>query len=182
LLVPILLGNTETLYLYGLLERTTTMRQLMILALSLGLLSLPAMAQDFPKAEIFGGYQYTHFEPGLNANGWNASLTGNVDRWLGIAADFSGAYKSGGHVHTYMFGPVVSARSDKVTPFAHALFGGASGGGTTAFAMAFGGGADVKVADKVAFRLIQADWLVLRSEGFTSKKNVRVSTGLVFRF
>ena len=158
------------------------MRQLMILALSLGLLSLPAVAQDFPKAEIFGGYQYTHFEPSVDANGWNASLTGNVNRWFGVAADFSGAYKSGDHVHTYMFGPVFSARTDKVTPFAHALFGGASGGGTNAFAMAFGGGADVKVADKVAFRLIQADWLGLRSEGFTSKKNARISTGLVFRF
>jgi hypothetical protein len=160
-------------------ERINTMRQLMILALSLGLLSLPAMAQDFPKAEIFGGYQYTHLEPSIDANGWNASLTGNVDRWFGITADFSGAYKSAGHFHTYMFGPVFSARTDKVTPFAHALFGGASGG---TFAMAFGGGADVKMADKVAFRLVQADWLVLRSEGFTSKKNVRVSTGLVFRF
>ena len=154
------------------------MRQLMILALSLGLLSLPVMAQNFPKAEIFGGYQFTRFEPGVNANGWNASLTGNVNRWFGVAADFSGTYKSGEHLHTYMFGPVFSARSDKVTPFAHALFGGAS----TSFAMAFGGGVDVKVADKVALRLIQGDWLVLRSEGFTSKKNARISTGIVFRF
>lgn len=155
------------------------MRQLVILALSLGLLSVPVMAQNFPKTEIFGGYQFTHFEPGVNANGWNASLTGNVNRWFGVAADFSGAYKSGEHVHTYMFGPVFSARSDKVTPFAHALFGGA---GTNAFAMAFGGGVDVKMADKVALRLIQGDWLVLRSEGFTSKKNARISTGIVFRF
>lgn len=118
----------------------------------------------------------------MDANGWNASLTGNVNQWFGVAADFSGAYKSGEHVHTYMFGPVLSARSDKVTPFAHVLFGGASGGGTNAFAMAFGGGVDVKVADKVAFRLIQGDWLVFRSEGVTSKKNARISTGLVFRF
>jgi hypothetical protein len=158
------------------------MRQIMILAVFVGLISLPVMAQDFPKAEIFGGYQYTHFEGGVDANGWNASLTGNFNRWFGVAADFSGAYKFGDHVHTYMFGPVISAHSDKVTPFAHALFGGASGGGTTAFAMAFGGGVDVKEAPKVAFRLIQGDWLVFRSEGYTSKKNVRISTGIVFRF
>jgi opacity protein-like surface antigen len=158
------------------------MRQFLILMLSFGLLSLPVVAQDFPKAEIFGGYQYTHFEGSVNANGWNASLTGNVNHWFGVAADFSGAYKAGDHVHTYMFGPVFSARSDKVTPFAHALFGGASGGGTNAFAMAFGGGVDVKVAEKVAFRLIQGDWLLFRSEGFTSKKNARISTGIVFRF
>lgn len=157
------------------------MRQLMSLALFLGLLSLPVVAQDFPKAEVFGGYQFTHFEGDVNANGWNASLTGNVNRWFGVAADFSGAYKSGQHVHTYMFGPVFSARSDKMTPFAHALFGGASDG-TTAFAMAFGGGVDMKVTDRVAFRLIQGDWLVTRAEGFTSKKNARISTGIVFRF
>jgi hypothetical protein len=40
----------------------------------------------------------------------------------------------------------------------------------------------VKVADKVAFRMIQGDWLVLRSGGYTSKKNARISTGIVFRF
>ena len=157
------------------------MRSSIIFALFSCLLSLPIPAQDFPKAEIFGGYQFTHLES-VNANGWNASLTGNINRWFGVAADFSGAYKSGEHVHTYMFGPVFSARSDEVTPFAHALFGGASGGGTNAFAMAFGGGVDVKVADKVAFRLVQGDWLVLRSEGFTSKKNARISTGIVLHF
>ncbi len=163
------------------------MRNLMIIALFLSLLTLPAVAQplsvrDVPKAEVFGGYQYTHFEGSVEANGWNASVAGNISRWFGVAADFSGAYKSGERVHTYMFGPVFSARSDKVTPFAHALFGGASGGGTNAFAMAFGGGVDVKVADRVAFRVIQGDWLVFRSEGYTSKKNARVSTGIVFRF
>jgi hypothetical protein len=31
-------------------------------------------------------------------------------------------------------------------------------------------------------RAIQADWLVARFSGFTDKKNVRVSTGLVLRF
>jgi len=159
------------------------MRHIIIfLTLLLASLALPLAAQDFPKAEIFGGYQYTHFEGGVNANGWNAALAGNFNRWFGVAADFSGAYNSGQHVHTYMFGPVFSARSDTVTPFAHALFGGASGGGTTAFAMAFGGGVDVKVVDKVAVRLIQGDWLMFRSEGVTAKKNARISTGIVFRF
>jgi hypothetical protein len=57
----------------------------------------------------------------VNANGRNGSLKGNFNRWVGLAADFSGAYKNGQHVNTYMFGPVFSAHSDKMTPFAHCL-------------------------------------------------------------
>lgn len=53
-----------------------------VVAVSIG------VAQAAPRAEIFGGYQYTHFDGGPNANGWNASLTGNVNSWFGITADF----------------------------------------------------------------------------------------------
>jgi hypothetical protein len=69
-----------------------------IIAVSL-LFSLIAVAQEAPKAELFGGYQYTRLNPngagtGFNFNGWNASLTGNANRWLGVTGDFSGIYKS----------------------------------------------------------------------------------------
>jgi len=151
-----------------------------------GLFCLPAVAQDHPKVELFGGYQYTHLEPSLNAHGWNASITGNMNHWFGLAADFSGAYKSGFKFHTYMFGPVIAARqSERVTPFVHALFGGAhasNGVSFNGFSMALGGGLDVKVNNNVAVRFVQADWLLTRFEGITDKKNVRVSTGIVFRF
>jgi len=149
--------------------------------------SLPVAAQDHPRAEFFGGYQFTHLQPDINANGWNASIAGNVNSWFGVAADFSGAYKNGGKLHTVMAGPVFSIRkSDKITPFAHVLVGGswASGGGitTNAFTTAVGGGLDVKVNQHVAVRLVQADWLLFHSEGETVKKNARVSAGIVFRF
>jgi hypothetical protein len=48
--------------------------------------------------------------------------------------------------------------------------------------MAFGGGLDVNAGNHLAWRMVQADWLLFRSGGETDKKNVRVSTGLVFRF
>jgi hypothetical protein len=89
-------------------------------------------------------------------------------------------------MYTYMVGPTLSARTERVTPFVHALFGGASAGGegetANAFAMAFGGGLDVNAGNHLAWRMVQADWLLFRSGGETDKKNVRVSTGLVFRF
>ena len=155
------------------------MKAFLSLVVCVGLLSFPLMAQDseddYPKAEVFGGYQYTYVggrgsvSPSLN--GWNASLTGNFNSWFGLAADFSGAYKTISgvpvRVYTYSGGPVVSLNSrGKVNPFVHALFGGthasASLGGlgpndANGFTMMIGGGADFKLSKVLAVRLIQAD-------------------------
>ena len=161
------------------------MRKFMALGLLMGLLLFVGMAQAEPRAEVFGGYQYTHLDPSTNANGWNAALTGNFNQWLGVTADFSGAYESGFKFHTYTFGPVVSAHLPIAKPFVHALFGGAtaSGGGTssTGFDMMLGGGLDVGHGS-LAWRVVQADWMITRFSGFTDKKNTRVSTGIVLRF
>jgi len=161
------------------------MRKFMALGLLMGLLLFVGMAQAEPRAEVFGGYQYTHLDPSTNANGWNAALTGNFNQWLGVTADFSGAYESGFKFHTYTFGPVVSAHLPIAKPFVHALFGGAtaSGGGTssTGFDMMLGGGLDVGHGS-LAWRVVQADWMITRFSGFTDKKNSRVSTGIVLRF
>ena len=35
-------------------------------------------ANAAPKAEVFGGYQFTHFDGGPNMNGWNGALTGQL--------------------------------------------------------------------------------------------------------
>jgi hypothetical protein len=42
--------------------------------------SVPTFAQ---KVELFGGAQYEHLQPGDNAVGWNASLTGNFKTHTG---------------------------------------------------------------------------------------------------
>lgn len=175
------------------------MRKTVFLIALLALFPLIAMAQDTPKAEIFGGYQYTRItlgNSGFNFNGWNASATGNFNKYFGVAADFSGAYKSESGVslkiHSYTFGPVVSLnREGTVNPFVHALFGGAhanfsaTGLGSASengFAMMMGGGVDAKIAPRIAVRVVQADWVYYRFSGVGESKNVRISTGLVFRF
>jgi hypothetical protein len=179
------------------------MQRFFVLVVFLGLLSLPLMAQDYPKALVFGGYQYLHLGGSgtdINANGWNASLTGNFNSWFGVAADFSGAYKTinvaganvDAKVYSYTGGPVVSLNSaGKVNPFVHALFGGAhlsgsvsglGSGSTNGFTMMFGGGADVKLNQILAVRLVQADWVYYRFSGNSESHNVRVSTGIVLRF
>ncbi len=147
------------------------------------LLPLPMFAQ---KAEIFGGYQLTHFDGGTNSNGWNAALTGNFLPFFGVTADFSGVYNSGTHFYSYTFGPEVHARAFGVKPFAHALFGGStfSSGGvnSTGFTTYLGGGVDVKILPFVSARLTQVDWMTTRFSGVTNKNNVRISAGLVLRF
>jgi outer membrane protein with beta-barrel domain len=174
------------------------MRKFMV-ALLMGMFCLGASAQEIgsvaPKAEIFGGYQYTKFDGGLNANGWNTSVAGNLNNWFGVAGDFSGSYKSqnGGNFnnYTYTFGPVVSLRRNPTfTPFAHFLAGkfhdSVSAAGVSAsdggFAMMFGGGVDVKATQHIALRAIQFDWLSLHSNGASDNNNMRISTGLLVRY
>ena len=111
-----------------------------------------------------------------------------------------------GRVFTYMIGPRLSYRNPRITPFAQALFGVAHAGAVSisgcagssvciplpsenAFAMVVGGGFDVNVHRRLAIRLIQADYFMTRFKdpssptGQSGKRNdVRLSTGLVFRF
>jgi opacity protein-like surface antigen len=198
-----------------------------------GLLSvaaIPAMAQssDYPRAEFGGGYSYIRANinstdatipppntasANFDLHGGRGEVVGNVNRTLGIVGDFGG-YKVTGlpsgvsaTLFTYMFGPRLSYREhEKVTPFVHALFGGAhvsgSASGTltsgfefagseNAFAMALGGGIDVKATNHVAIRLIQAEYLMTRfktsinSAGNSvanNQNNLRIGVGLQFRF
>lgn len=174
----------------------TLVRNFIAFALLFGMFSLTAAAQESaPKGEFFGGYQYTKYDGGTNANGWDTAVTGNVNRWLGVTADFSGAYNSTNgvsfHDYLYTFGPVVSLRSSKAfTPYAHFLAGGShasfSGlgfsGSDSGFAMMFGGGVDIAATRHVAIRALQLDWLSLRSNGVSDNNNLRLTTGLVFRY
>jgi len=158
------------------------------------------VAQDNSKADIFGGYQFTHLALGhdvtghVNLNGWNASLSGYFNRYLGISVDFSGVYGSPFEVSTkiypYLAGPIVRFPvSAKLTPFAHLLFGGAHinasaqglGGSDNSFAWALGGGLDVNVSRRFDVRLAQVDWLRTQFVDST-QSNVRCSGGIVFKF
>ncbi len=156
-----------------------------------------AMAQETPKAEIFGGYSYTRdVTDDQNFQGGTGSIAFNANNWLGLVGDFAG-YKATGlpsgvsaNLFTYTFGPRLSYRkNEKATPFAHVLFGGARASASVtglgsasrnAFAMAFGGGFDVKASPQLAIRLIQADYALTRFSS-TTQNNIRISAGIVFR-
>jgi hypothetical protein len=172
-------------------------RKFMVVACILGLFAASAMAAEsdsYPKAELFGGYQYSHLEGGVNANGFDFTVNGNFNNYFGIAADFGSAYTTQSGVsisnYTYTFGPVLSLRANKgYTPFVHALIGGdhasasfaGATGSSNGFAMLAGGGVDFNFNRHLAFRG-GADWMMIHSNGSTSGKNLRMLTGIVFRY
>jgi Outer membrane protein beta-barrel domain len=175
------------------------MKKLLLLIALLMFVAAPLLAQEeFPRAQVFGGYSYVSFDTsGLtsrqNFNGWNGQATFNLNRWFGLTGDFGGYYgdisKASLHDYSYLFGPTVTFRAEHVAPFVHALFGGShiggSGFGTSgsdnAFAMAVGGGLDLSFQSGFGIRLAQADWY-RTSHLNETQNNVRVSTGVFFNF
>ena len=147
-------------------------------------------------------------------NGWNFSAAVNANRWIGVVADFGGYYGpvtkgktfkpancvlctsdfSGilHNMYTFTAGPQLSIRQDRVTGFAHALFGGAhiredlvifnsisDRISSTNFAFLVGGGVEIALSHRFAVR-IQPDYLKTEILG-RKQNNFRASTGLVFR-
>ena len=51
----------------------------------------------------------------------------------------------------------------------------------TGFSMALGGGLDLTAADRFSYRLIQADYYLIRADRF-KHEGVRLSAGILFRF
>jgi hypothetical protein len=176
-----------------------------LLAMLLVWLSVSVQAQETPKLELFGGYSYLRADDvsaGANMHGWNGSVTGNTNGWFGVTIDFSGHYRkiddlpeTRAQVNTYLMavGPRFSYRSGgRVTPFAHLLAGvGRSGyqaetiagrfdGVHYSYLLVAGGGVDLKLGDRLAYRLIQSDYVLTHFAG-RFEHQVRLSTGLVLR-
>ncbi len=170
---------------------------LLLAILTLGSL-LATAQQSASKFDVFGGYSYFNGSTSgvtsrYSLNGWNGQATYNFTPWLGATADFGGYYGSpfslSAHDTSFLFGPTVSLRTAHFTPYVHALFGvdnakvSLLGGSVsdTGFAMAVGGGLDIPVKGRLSVRAAQVDWL--RETHFSAaQNNLRISTGLVFRF
>ena len=147
--------------------------------------------------------------------GWQGAANYNLTHHLGIVADFGGQYKTvGGLVplnsYQFLFGPRMAFRGPKMTPFVHAMFGGIKegmgsfsitdpvlgtinvpGASSTGFGMALGGGIDVNISDKLALRVPQFDWTLMRESTIDpttllpttawNKSAIRIGIGLVFK-
>jgi len=196
------------------------MKKLVLATVLLLGLSAMAMAQDVPMAEVFGGYSFYHCDfsapSNCNFNGWNAAVDFNVNKNWGAVIDVSGFYGYMTNVntiapygkwpyfnsktHNFLFGPRYTFRTKKVTEFVQVLMGVNHVNPQSVFAVqnnfaiAFGGGIDVKVNDRISIRPVQIDYITARvvsNGGFNSNStfstsgfndNLRFSTGFVFKF
>jgi opacity protein-like surface antigen len=157
--------------------------------------SFSTSAQETPKVEVFGGYSWA----GGDFHGWNGSVTGNVNNWFGVVADFSGHYgheqdgpiRINQNSHSFLFGPKISYRGKKFVPFGYAVFGVTRfeesavvfgqrfSASDTGFSSAVGGGLDMKVTDHVTIRTFQLDYFRPNFFGEAHNRG-RLAFGVVF--
>ena len=97
--------------------------------------------------------------------------------------------------YQYMFGPQISMRGQKVTPFVHALFGAERMGtavtdplsgstiavASTGLGLGIGGGLDVSVSHRLALRVPQFDWTPVHAGGVWTNNVIRIGIGLVIK-
>jgi hypothetical protein len=160
-------------------------------------------AQKFfhvPTIDVFAGYSYLRFDSKplgfsdqLNLNGWNFELAlPHIYEGLGAVADVSAHYGHELTAYNFVIGPQYTFEVKNLRIFAHGLFGKSrdrlSFPGTSqlepsnlARAIAFGGGVDVPLGEKLSWRALQADY-VITSNFDGTQHNIRASTGIVYRF
>ena len=158
---------------------------LLAFAFALGTVSTAwAEEHEIPQAEIFGGYSYLRSSD-ANYNGWKATLVGNVNSWLGLAADFDGHYAGEESEYSVTFGPHFALRKNKRwTPIGFALFGVAiekseSGETEHGFATELGGGLDYEVNHRWTVRLFDVTASITHVGGETHV-SPKVAFGLAF--
>lgn len=170
-----------------------------------------------PKFEVAGMFSYIDFCPcsfrNFNDLGATGSFAYNATKWLGLVAEVGGyrfdrdvflldtttntqvPASISGNMQTYLFGPRLNwRRFDHFVPFGEVLFGGAHGSPQVngdkaqgSFAMAVGGGVDVVLTKYLAWRFVQADYLLTNFSGSLlspdgRQNNFRIGTGVVIRW
>jgi hypothetical protein len=185
------------------------MKPLIVLALSFLAVGTarPLRAQAGPpRFELYGGYDYVRFNinanvagfpptESVNLNGGSSQLEYNLNDWFGIVGDLGGYYGSAagarGGAFSYLFGPRLNLRRQRITPFAQVLFGGflsSSGIGTPGpdnqYGMSAGGGVDLKISRRLSFRPLQVEYFMTKvPDGLNNRQNnFRYSTGISFLF
>jgi hypothetical protein len=166
-----------------------------------------ANGQDNTKVDVFGGYSYASIDVNdlgdrQSANGWEASVSGNMNRWFAIEGGISGYYKGYdlsnlglGDLHArltdYFYGG--GPRFNFRPVFVHALFGadrvsvGSSGVSVSQnkFATAVGGGIQFPILRKMSLRG-SVDYVLTRhnllEDTSFKQNNIRASVGLVYSF
>jgi outer membrane protein OmpA-like peptidoglycan-associated protein len=136
-------------------------------------------------------------------NGGYLSGSIHLTRWLGVTANFTGAYGSNigllGQdltLMTFTAGPRVVFRLGRLTPFGEVLIGGAHGSNSyfpsatssspsaSSFAVSSGGGLDIWLTPRLAVRAIELEYLrTSLPNGVNNEQNqLTIAAGLVIKF
>jgi hypothetical protein len=183
----------------------------LIFWLILMLLPTAATAQERGEISVFGGYERTWATERYPA--WHGSIAGNLTKHIALVADASGRYMASSYSlpgyqseeqsrnHTFLFGPrYLRTIKGRWTPFVHMLVGlerqtykGWYDIGSTSnsygpnsqnlFALAFGGGVDFKIKNRLSLRPLQFDVAGISSQVFSPcwGHYLRTSFGAVIR-
>lgn len=178
-----------------------------LLLLGIFFVTLPALAQETPRAELFLGYSALVSPSEVSVitnppdnirlkreisfvNGWNASLSVNVNSLLAFTGDFSGhygpinynaqntvnriAFGSSVRIHHYLIGPQFALSRGPSKVFFRGLIGGVSRRESAAvtgisisesdsgLAVGGGGGIDYRISERMSWRILQGDYLWYR--------------------
>jgi outer membrane immunogenic protein len=167
-------------------------------------------AQSLSRIEAGANYNYTRTNaaPGqcgcISLQGGSGWVGLNVIPPFDLIAEVGSQYATnispfaaGLTVTSYMGGIRYQRNTNaRLSPFIQAVAGGAHAGGSmapgnsgipgssNAFAMAAGGGIDLRLSEHFAFRVIQADYYYTRFPNGVNdhQNNLRVGAGLVVRF
>lgn len=167
------------------------------------LMSVSAFAQDPQpsKVDIFGGYAYYDPHGNLGATrlravekGYTLSTTYFFDKNWGVTLDSGGHFGDQANYGTIMIGPTVRFPMEHISPFMHGLVGlhrmnPAGLDGDNGIGLMAGGGLDMRLHNRVSWRIIQADFVYGR-HGFPGTptpvhpdlKGPRVASGIVLHF
>ena len=201
------------------------MRKIFLMAILIACSAPFTFAQtsdDYNKVDVFVGFSHNRVDTGISDgdediddilderegfNGFNASVAGNVSRYVGLKGDYAFHRKSfgdaafpgvnvKGDLHNFVAGVQFkdNARETKVRPFAHLMAGVAHAKvnvdddddildldeSETGFSGIVGGGIDFRINDRVDFRAVQFDYNPTRLGG-EMQHNFRVGIGIVFR-
>jgi opacity protein-like surface antigen len=184
------------------------MKKLLVAIALLSLISLPALAQDVPMFEAYGGYQFSRHPGGEGydsylLHGFLAAGEVNVNSYFGIVGEFGYNRKSWDEYNdtesfiTYLFGPRISYRAEQFRVFGHYLLGGSrykddyeSDGANFTYTdnnytQAVGGGIDIVINDMLSVRPAQLDLVSIRwsdEDGSEWENQFRYSGGVVVKF
>jgi len=185
---------------------------------------------EYKKNEYYVGYSNQQVGNGNRRtfNGFEGAYVRNINRYFGIKADFSAAYRNNnfeatalgptdnvfsyrGRINNSLYNVLGgvqikdNASKKRFKPFAHALAGVGVNrfkvstltctSGTCpdyvtnapsatfndrGFALALGGGLDIKINERIDFRVIQVDYNPIFSGG-SRQDNIRFGIGFVFK-